>query len=158
MWDERKPKRLDLFAATFLCSASRIFGARLPLLCEQPFAEAIERASLFGQPLLAKHALAARVSRVARQINAASPPFLFLCSQVPEGHRERMRLAEMSFFWHRVYNPRTKTCVHFCDAAPELIGTADVPALPSTAGGMAFLGCVIFFGCWWFRTMQVLKQ
>ncbi|CAM9921259.1 unnamed protein product [Pylaiella littoralis] len=59
---------------------------------------------------------------------------------VPEGHRERMRLAEMSFFWHRVYDPRGKTCVHFCDAAPELIGTADVPDLPSTADGMAFLG------------------
>lgn len=61
-------------------------------------------------------------------------------SQVPEGHRERMALAEMSFFWHRVYDPRSKTCVHFCDAAPELIGTAEVPSLPPTAGEMEFLG------------------
>lgn len=64
------------------------------------------------------------------------------CTQVPEGHRERMRLAEMSFFWHRVYDPWSKTCVHFCDAAPELIGTAEVPDLPATADGTAFLGCV----------------
>ncbi|CAM9445645.1 unnamed protein product [Ectocarpus sp. 6 AP-2014] len=61
-------------------------------------------------------------------------------SQIPTGHRDRMHLAEMSFFWHRVYDPRTKKCVHFCEAAPELMGTADVPALPSTAGGTAFLG------------------
>ncbi|CAN0435664.1 unnamed protein product [Ectocarpus sp. 12 AP-2014] len=61
-------------------------------------------------------------------------------SDIPTGHRERMHLAEMSFFWHRVYDPRTKKCVHFCEAAPELMGTADVPALPSTAGGTAFLG------------------
>lgn len=56
-----------------------------------------------------------------------------------------MHLAEMSFFWHRVYDPRSRTCVHFCDAAPELIGTADVPALPSTTGGITFLGCEIVF-------------
>ncbi|CBN78632.1 conserved unknown protein [Ectocarpus siliculosus] len=61
---------------------------------------------------------------------------------IPTGHRDRMHLAEMSFFWHRVYDPRTKKCVHFCEAAPELMGTADVPALPSTAGGTAFLGLV----------------
>lgn len=79
-----------------------------------------------------------------RVVIDGKPPHLVdsCCSQVPEGHRERMRLAEMSFFWHRVYDPRSKTCVHFCDAAPELIGTAEVPALPSTADGMAFLGCV----------------
>lgn len=51
-----------------------------------------------------------------------------------------MLLAEMSFFWHRVYDPRSKTCVHFCEAAPELIGTLEIPALPTTASGMAFLG------------------
>lgn len=69
--------------------------------------------------------------------------FVSCLPQVPEGHRERMRLAEMSFFWHRVYDPRSRTCVHFCDAAPQLIGTAEVPALPSTAGGMSFLGCAV---------------
>lgn len=69
-------------------------------------------------------------------------PMVSYRSQIPTGHRERMHLAEMSFFWHRVYDPRTKKCVHFCEAAPELMGTADVPALPSTAGGTAFLGYV----------------
>lgn len=64
--------------------------------------------------------------------------------QVPEGHRERMLRAELSFFWHRVYDPRSKTCVHFCSAAPELAGTSEVPALPTTAGGTDFLGCVGF--------------
>lgn len=64
------------------------------------------------------------------------------CLQIPEGHRERMLLAELSFFWHRVYDPRSKTCVHFCSAAPELVGTEEVPALSSASGGTAFLGWV----------------
>lgn len=51
-----------------------------------------------------------------------------------------MLLAEMSFFWHRVYDPRNKTCVHFCRAAPELVGTAEVPELSSKAEGIDFLG------------------
>lgn len=71
----------------------------------------------------------------------------FFCrhSQVPEGHRERMLRAELSFFWHRVYDPQSRNCVHFCSAAPELAGTLEVPALPTTAGGTDFLGCVRFF-------------
>lgn len=79
----------------------------------------------------------------SRSSNICREPMVSYVEQVPEGHRERMRLAEMSFFWHRVYDPRSRTCVHFCDAAPELIGTAEVPALPSTVGGMSFLGCAV---------------
>ncbi|CAM9933246.1 unnamed protein product [Scytosiphon promiscuus] len=74
-----------------------------------------------------------RVSRILMHLHKMG-------KTVPEGHRQRMLLAEMSFFWHRVYDPRSKTCVHFCEAAPELIGTAEIPALPTTAGATAFLG------------------
>lgn len=63
-----------------------------------------------------------------------------LLLQIPQGHGERMLQAELSFFWHRVYDPRSRACVHFCSAAPGLLGTGEVPALSLWEGGEGFLG------------------
>lgn len=78
-------------------------------------------------------------SRFRIQLHALIRVMLLL-GQVPHNHRDRMLRAELSFFWHRVYDPRSQKCVHFCDAAPELIGTQDVPSLSSLPGGTDFLG------------------
>ncbi|CAM9524236.1 unnamed protein product, partial [Laminaria digitata] len=45
-----------------------------------------------------------RISRILMHIQKMG-------KTIPEGHRERMLLAELSFFWHRVYDPRSETCV-----------------------------------------------